>query len=333
MESFGHYLRRERESRGISLEDVFRRTRISMPVLQALESGDTSNLPTRVILRGFIKSYAKAVGLNPEEALRRFEEEAEEAALTDPAVTSVRSVPEVKRPRIIPMAALALGTIIAMTAFLRYMGEQGPSSVMQAPPPAVAPAPVPQAARPEPAPVAAPEAAAPEAAQAPGQEPPQAMAQAHTPAAAPLPLAPAAPQEARPSGQPHLLKVQALEQTWLRMARDDGSVKEYLLQPGEQVVWEAAERFVLTVGNAAGLALSLNGQPLGPLGEHGEVVNLTLPQPAATRVAPAPRPAGPTTRPSAAPPAARPRPAPVKPGAEPAAGAKPEARAENTLGN
>lgn len=353
MESFGQYLKQERERRGVSLEEINRRTRISLNILQALESGQTANLPTPVILRGFIKGYAKTIGLDPAEALSHF---AEESEAPPPAPATVRSVPETKRPRVLPMAVITLGVIAAVTVLLRLVGEQAPPPLVGTP----APAPVPTAT-----------SALPEAPAAPTQTEPAAPAEGETtlpgaPAAQPgtLPLgaqpqaAPAAPIQgpapaaaARRIGEPHLLKVRALEQTWLRLARDDGSVNEYLLRPGEQVVWEAAQRFELTVGNAAGLALSLNGKPVGPLGPRGQVVHVILPQPPSRPapsgqgpvVSPRPVPAasatpGPKTAPQSAP-KRSPKPAPPEaapkpsPGAEPKQEPKAQAKVEPLLPN
>ncbi len=73
-EGFGHYLARERRLRNIRLEEIAAKTRISLRVLQALESDEWEELPPRVYLRGFIKAYARHVGLDENEALLRYED-------------------------------------------------------------------------------------------------------------------------------------------------------------------------------------------------------------------------------------------------------------------
>lgn len=73
-EGFGHYLARERKLRNIRLEEIAAKTRISLRVLQALESDDWEELPPRVYLRGFIKAYARYLGLDENEALLRYED-------------------------------------------------------------------------------------------------------------------------------------------------------------------------------------------------------------------------------------------------------------------
>jgi transcriptional regulator with XRE-family HTH domain len=62
-EHFGSCLRRAREDRGLTLGDVSAATKVSRSALEMLESGSLSGLPAHVFVRGFIRSYAKAVGI------------------------------------------------------------------------------------------------------------------------------------------------------------------------------------------------------------------------------------------------------------------------------
>ncbi|MFN7697959.1 MAG: helix-turn-helix domain-containing protein [Deltaproteobacteria bacterium] len=74
MESIGQFLRTERELRQLSLEELSQATRIPLRSLQLLEDDRLDGLPGEVFVRGFVKSYARAVGLGVEDALRRYEE-------------------------------------------------------------------------------------------------------------------------------------------------------------------------------------------------------------------------------------------------------------------
>lgn len=66
--------------------------------------------------------------------------------------------------------------------------------------------------------------------------------------------------------------------TWISVETDDGRVVQELLPPGAIREWVSAHRFVLTIGNAGGITLELNGQPLPPLGASGAVIRkLVLP--------------------------------------------------------
>ncbi|HYB42509.1 MAG TPA: RodZ domain-containing protein, partial [Candidatus Methylomirabilis sp.] len=79
------------------------------------------------------------------------------------------------------------------------------------------------------------------------------------------------------------LIVRAIEPTWLRIQSDDGRVAEELLAAGTTREWTAEKRFVLTIGNAGGVQIELNGRPMAPLGARGAVIRqLELPHAAAT---------------------------------------------------
>jgi cytoskeletal protein RodZ len=76
-ENFGEHLRREREVRNIALQDVSRTTKIPLRSLEKLEAGEYEALPGEVFVRGFIKSYARCVGLDDEDALLLYDSERE----------------------------------------------------------------------------------------------------------------------------------------------------------------------------------------------------------------------------------------------------------------
>ncbi len=69
MASFGENLRREREMRGVSLEEIAAATRISLRFLESLESEAFDRLPGGVFNRGFVRSYARFLGLDEEKLL------------------------------------------------------------------------------------------------------------------------------------------------------------------------------------------------------------------------------------------------------------------------
>jgi len=71
---FGAKLRQARVKRGVSLEEIANASKISIAVLEELESNDISRLPQGVLGRGFIRSYATQVGLEPEATVAEFVE-------------------------------------------------------------------------------------------------------------------------------------------------------------------------------------------------------------------------------------------------------------------
>ena len=72
MDEIGHILREARENKGLTLEDAQANTRINVRYLTALETGQYSKLPTPVHARGFLRNYARFLGLDPQPLLDRY---------------------------------------------------------------------------------------------------------------------------------------------------------------------------------------------------------------------------------------------------------------------
>jgi len=117
----------------------------------------------------------------------------------------------------------------------------------------------------------------------PGPPPPMkppVTAQLPSPAPNPLAPAPAAAPVEGPATQ--RLLVRAIEPTWIRIQTDDLRAVQELLPPGATREWTAERRFVLTVGNAGGIEVELNGRAMPRLGQSGAVIRqLELPKAAA----------------------------------------------------
>jgi len=73
LESLGEFLRAARTAKKISLEEISKKTRITLKNLEAFENDDEKNAPSHTFARGFLRSYAKYVGLNEEDVLSRYE--------------------------------------------------------------------------------------------------------------------------------------------------------------------------------------------------------------------------------------------------------------------
>lgn len=95
-EHFGQCLRRARESRDIALSDIALKTKVARSTLELLEKGDLELLPTGVYARGFIRSFARAVGIDETEPLLLYEKalEARDAAERAKSATPVPPVPD-----------------------------------------------------------------------------------------------------------------------------------------------------------------------------------------------------------------------------------------------
>ena len=73
--TLGTYLRRERERRGLTLRSISDSPKVSLPLLEGLEADDVSRWPGGIFRRAFVRSYAQCVGLDPDDIVRRFEEQ------------------------------------------------------------------------------------------------------------------------------------------------------------------------------------------------------------------------------------------------------------------
>ncbi len=71
----GEYLKRERELRHITLEEVADGTKIAIYMLRAIEEDRWHDLPAEVFIKGFLRSYAEFIGLEPDEIILRYKEE------------------------------------------------------------------------------------------------------------------------------------------------------------------------------------------------------------------------------------------------------------------
>jgi cytoskeleton protein RodZ len=306
MKSLGEYLRSERLNRGITLEEISRETRISTRMLQAIEDGNTESLPAGVLVKGFLRAYAQKLGLDPETVILRYQDLYEEEGARREALEKFherfRPVPT-RRRFLIPGAAAALVICLFLAWLLSpknrhetapptpkasaIVAQEALPTVEPAPSPVPLPTPLPVASAPpgvpppmretvfpsEPSPAGRPE---PASIAVPGGQAAPAVTPTPGPTSAlpPRAGAPATP-EVQPAG--YVLRGEATETTWLKISVDKGRELEYLLQPGEQVRWQAKSGFSLLIGNAAGLRLFLNDKPLKPLGQEGQVVGINLP--------------------------------------------------------
>src|SRR6202451_905156 len=91
--SFGDNLRRQRELRGISLEAIPTTTKISTRMLRALEDEHFDQLPGGVFNKGFVRAYARQIGLNEEEAVADYL-----AALRESQIQQQSILPDFRSP-------------------------------------------------------------------------------------------------------------------------------------------------------------------------------------------------------------------------------------------
>lgn len=278
----GADLRAGRERLGWLLEDMAAGLKIRQSYLEALEDGRLSALPGSAYALAFVRTYARALGLDAEEAVRRFRMEAGEAAqraeLVFPAPAPERGLPA--------GAIMLLGLVMAIGAYAGWyrlsaegrLPAEAPIAIPerlaplaeQAIPP-VQPAPVVADARPvQPAPFVPAEQVA--------DTPPPAISPVSAAAALvppqmrdvaaeqPVPVAPsvAASEEDR-------IVIRANAPSWLLVKDKAGAVLlNRILKSGE--TWTVPkDGLLLTTGNAAGTDILVNGTATPSLGAPGAV--------------------------------------------------------------
>lgn len=121
--SFGSWLQRERERRGITLRSIADRTKIGAALLEGLERGDVSRWPGGIYRRAFVRGYADAVGLDADLVVANFERvfPSDPSAATPAAMTAPLSLdqPEMRLALAAPAAGM---TVTAVKTAARHLG-------------------------------------------------------------------------------------------------------------------------------------------------------------------------------------------------------------------
>lgn len=117
---FGEHLKRERELRGVSLEEVAAATRISTRFLEAIENEQWDQLPGGVFNRGFIRAIARFLGLDEDGLVAEYALETKGALDVKPAVERPAEIPRNWQPAAIAMLILILAAALGWVVYHRY---------------------------------------------------------------------------------------------------------------------------------------------------------------------------------------------------------------------
>lgn len=117
METLGQFLKREREFRGITLKQVSQATRLSSIVIGHIEEDRYETLPKGSYVKGYLRSYARSVGLSVDEILSRYQKEIQGVKVEEDPFRRPRLKPEEMRRQIF-LVILFLAVIIALATFL-----------------------------------------------------------------------------------------------------------------------------------------------------------------------------------------------------------------------
>ncbi len=296
MESIGEFFKQVRETKGLTIDEVASKTRIRPDFVKALEDGNFAKLPDQVFARGFVRSYARSLGLDEDDAIHRFiqsagafyEKQEERERLR------VRQAEEERRRQANRKAvAVAIGIAVVTLIFLLSREQASVFVHRNAPEPPVSKRPAPvqtdvgdsvERSEGEHSAAAKHAPIEPSISRKPATEvPDEASASSRNEVAS---VAPTQPESAPGSDGPlaglslegsgdsdgHLvLDLEATELSWVVVQIDGGSPQEALLRPGEKARWKGQDQFVLTLGNAGGVKAELNGKPQKPFGPSGKV--------------------------------------------------------------
>ncbi len=257
----GERLFRARTDKGLDLADIARDTRVPLRHLQAIEGDNHESLPALTYSIGFVKTFARAVGLSPEEISAQFKAETTKAAPV-PQAMPLEPLDEARLPPRGVVAASAVGVIAIVAAIWAWGGGLFES----APPP--------------PPPVEAAAPAEPEVAMATEEQP---LVSGDAPAAAtgdigvppaatpaPVPAQPL-PVDAQTAGP---VVMTATEEVWIKVYdAAQQTVKMGILQPGESyTVPTDRGDLQLWTGRAGALNITVGGRKIAPLGGPKETV-------------------------------------------------------------
>lgn len=254
--SFGEELRREREIRSISLREIADATKISTRFLDAIERNDHRTLPAPAFTRGFIRAYARYLGLNAEEMVTRYNY----AAAGDDRIEKtlhlerlVQPLPDPPKPApvkrgIPPVYARVDGNIYLLILIAVALAGVSYWAFKHKHEKAAA-----EATRSE---VTATASGAP-------------VSAAVTPAAA---KPAAAPVAAAASADALRLTLEVTGDSIVDLEADGKGILNATLRAGDKRSFEAQQEFRFkTIGNAGGVIVTLNDQRLEPFGREGRV--------------------------------------------------------------
>jgi len=253
MSDVGRQLRKAREEKELSLEQVQKATRIKRVYLEAIEADRLDDLPGPVQARGFVRSYASHVGLDPDAVLGRLDgvlSQAVAAPLPSPRATSkpvagstrpVAAPRPVAPPRPTPAPRIStessfplpLPILIAGAIVLFVIGGLLLIQAFRAEAPAPAPT---------------------------------------LPASVPLSVSQTA--EATPTAPPTArvsVTLTPSEHVWVRVTHDGLTAFEGFMEPGQSQTWEAGQQVIVETGNGAALSATVNGEDVGVLGPRNRV--------------------------------------------------------------
>ena len=281
MAGFGEKLRRQRELRGISLDQIATATKISTRMLKAIEDEKFDLLPGGIFNKGFIRAYAKFLGLDEEQTV------ADYVAATGPEepinnIPQIADLPDRATRQLDEDATISWNAIVVLVLIM-VLGYGGwwfynHRKVERESRAASAPVSVP-AATPVETPMAAAKTAPPAGSTgntsksvAPQTNSKSVAVQNSSSTTPPASQAALKTDSTAPAMKPAVdLVIRTSEETWVQAVADGKTVFSETLPAASEKHVTAARRITLTVGNAGGVEITYNGATLPDVGGPGKV--------------------------------------------------------------
>ena len=297
MGSFGEKLRREREMRKISLDEIAAATKIGTRSLKALEEENFSILPGGIFNKGFVRSYARFLGMNEEEAVADYQAAAKEQPVSVKTIAAQSAIAKANRLAAqqasesssmagLVRAAVMILVIVALAfggykAFRKgyFKALKRPSLHRQMKQAAVVPTQT-APASPSSSAVDSNHSATTPAVSAAAPMPtttPAPVVSAAGPAAAATPNASASTGVGTTQADAEFtVRIKTSAESWLSVTADGRRAFQRLFAPNEEQAVTAKSKVRITIGNPGGTELSLNGRPLVIGGDLGRPRTVTV---------------------------------------------------------
>ncbi|CAN2047206.1 cytoskeleton protein RodZ [Candidatus Magnetomoraceae bacterium gMMP-1] len=269
--SFGKYLYSKRIEKGMSLDDIFEKTKIRPEMLQLIEEEKLENLPAPTFLKGFLKAYSDAIGIDNKEAIELYKLVHEPCSdenkkgisklkkiflsvfqiiifLIFIAILAVFLFPDLKDKISLPLYKYNFNRQISKDRAKVSINPLDMNADFT-------------------------------------KEPYKTSRPLH------LHIKPESIEKnvkflQKPSqeeifkksdNEKYSLTVKGIEKTWIKITVDDQATKEYTLNPGDKLSMEASEGYHILLGNSSGVCLILNNKTLPISGKSGEVMTISIP--------------------------------------------------------
>jgi cytoskeleton protein RodZ len=303
--SFGAQLRKEREQRGITLDEISQATKIGTRMLHALEEDQFDQLPGGIFNKGFVRAYAHCLGIDEEQAVADYLA----ATSTVPADAKPESTESIvaevgaeaghKPASRLPWGLFAIALLVAALAFVAWgfyargagQGSRAiarhdavPSSTRDL---AVASQAAQSPALTQPAPSKS--SANPEAPKRPVPSAGNATLVARTSA---TPSSSETSSRLPPKTSPLVVRIKAREDCWISVSVDGEVTTQNTLTAQTEKTVRAQEEIIIKAGNVGALDFEFNGTELPAQGGYGEVKTLTFDSKGIHKAPSQPTPAG-----------------------------------------